>query len=136
MPLAYRVMRRDADGFPSLGPTSLGVRPGDVDVDGQGQVLVNGKGMSVNPRLENININRVPKRLRPRLPGASGSNNSACFRFGEGMFQHGPFAKGLDLVPDSATHGNVTPSTIVLLATYESDLASTREAWTDGEGQP
>jgi hypothetical protein len=87
MPLVFRVMKKDADGFPTLNPTSLGVRPIDVDIDGANNVQVNGKGMSVSPTWRDININRVPKRLRLLLAGANGSNNTFCFRTGVGAFQ-------------------------------------------------
>src|SRR5438270_8019185 len=120
MPRAFRVMRKEPDGLPTVSQTNLGARPGvDVDLDSQNNVLVNGKGMSVAPNWRDININRIPKRLRPILPGASGSNNTFSFRFGNGPFQQGPFAKGLTLEPDSATHGNVAPAQVVALATYE-----------------
>lgn len=129
MPLVFRVMRRDNDGFPTVSPTSLGVRPNDVDVNGANNVLVNGKGMSVSPKWRDININRVPKRLRPKLAGANGSNNTFCFRTGVGAFQQGAFANGLTLEPDSATHGNVAPAVVVLFPTYQGDLEATRPDW-------
>ena len=129
MPLVFRVMKKDGDGFPTLSPTSLGVRPVDVDVDGANDVQVNGKGMSVSPRWQDININRIPKRLRPKLAGAGGSNNTFCFRAGVGAFHQGPFAKGLTLEPDSATHGNIAPEVVVPFATYQSDLEATRQDW-------
>ncbi len=97
MPLVFRVMKKDGDGLPTKSATSLGVRPVDVDVDGANNVQVNGKGMSVSPRWKDININRIPKRLRPKLPGAGGSNSTFCFRTGTGQFQQGPFASGLTL---------------------------------------
>ena len=129
MPLVFRVMKKSDDGFPTLSPTSLGARPGiDVDLD-QGNVLANGKGMSVAPNWRDINILRLPKRLRPIMPGASGSNNTYCFRFGNGPFVRSDFANGLILVPDSPTHGNVAPVKSVPLATYETDLAATRKGW-------
>ena len=90
MPLVFRVMKKDADGLPTKSPTSLGVRPMDVDVDGANNVQVNGKGMSVSPSWRDININRVPKRLRPKLAGAGGSNNTFCFRTGTGPIPAGP----------------------------------------------
>ena len=130
MPRVFRVMRKDADDLPAVGQTSLGVRPGrDVDLDSQDNVLVNGKGMSVAPNWRDININRIPKRLRPLLPGAAGSNTWFCFRTGAGPFQQGAFANGLTLEPDSATHGIVAPAQIVPLATYEADIAATRPDW-------
>jgi hypothetical protein len=123
-------MRKDADDLPTVNQTSLGVRPGrDVDLDSQNNVLVNGKGMSVAPNWRDININRVPKRLRLLLPGAAGSNTWFCFRTGSGPFQRGPFANGLTLEADSATHGTVAPAQIVPLSIYEADIAATRPDW-------
>lgn len=134
MPRVFRVMKKDADGLPTVSPTSLGVRPGgDVDFDAQNNVLVNGKGMSVAPNWRDINVNRIPRRLRPILPGANGSNNTFGFRAGNGAFTKGTFAHGLTRVPDSATHGNITPAQVVPLATYTADLAATRPDWKQDE---
>ena len=134
MPRVFRVMRKEPDGSPTVSQTSLGVRPGvDVDLDTQNNVLVNGKGMSVAPNWRDINVNRIPKRLRPIVPGAGGSNNTFCFRTGNGAFVQGAFANGLTLEPDSATHGNVAPAQVVPLATYEADLAATRPDWQEDE---
>jgi hypothetical protein len=127
-------MRKELDGLPTISQTSLGVRPGvDVDLDAQNNVLVNGKGMSVAPNWRVINVNRIPKRLRPIVPGAGGSNNTFCFRVGDGDFVQGVFANGLTLEPDSATHGNVAPAQVVSLATYEADIAATRQDWQEDE---
>lgn len=134
MPRVFRVIRKDPDGLPTVSQTSLGVRPGgDVDLDAQNNVLVNGKGMSVAPNWRDINVNRIPKRLRPMVQGSGGSNNSFCFRMGNGAFMQGAFANGLTLEPDSATHGNVAPAQVVPLATYEADLAATRPDWQEDE---
>lgn len=134
MPTVFRVMRKDADNLPTVSQTSLGVRPGtDVDLDAQNNALVNGKGMSVAPNWRNININRIPKRLRPLLAGARGSNTWFCFRTGSGPFQQGGFATGLTLEPDSETHGNVAPIQVVPLTMYEADLAATRSDWVEDE---
>ena len=134
MPQVFRVMIKEPDGLPTVSQTSLGVRPGvDVDLDAQNNVLVNGKGMSVAPNWRDINVNRIPKRLRPILPGAGGSNNTFCFRTGNGAFMQGVFANGLTLEPDSATHGNVAPAQVVPLATYEADIAATRPDWQEDE---
>jgi hypothetical protein len=127
-------MRKEADGLPTVNPTSLGVRPGiDVDLDAQNNVMVNGKGMSVAPNWRDINVHRIPKRLRPIVPGAGGSNNTFCFRAGNGAFVQGAFAKGLTLEPDSATHGNVAPAQVVPLVDYEADIAATRPDWQEDE---
>ncbi len=134
MPRVFRVMRKEPDGLPTVSRTSLGVRPGtDIDLDAQNNVLVNGKGMSVAPNWRDINVNRIPKRLRPIVPGAGGSNNTFCFRTGNGVFVQGAFANGLTLEPDSATHGNVAPAQVVPLATYEADIAATRPDWQEDE---
>jgi hypothetical protein len=127
-------MKKDPDGLPTIAHNSLGARPGvDVDLDPQNNVLVNGKGMSVAPNWRDINISRIPKRLRHLVQGAAGSNNTFCFRFGTGPFQQGSFAPGLILVPTSATHGNVAPAHVVAFATYESDLGATRPSWQEDE---
>ncbi len=130
MPRVFRVMRKEPDGLPTVNQTSLGVRPGiDVDLDVQNNVLVNGKGMSVAPNWRDINLNRIPKRLRRIVPGAGGSNNTFCFRMGNGAFVQGAFGNGLTLEPDSATHGNVAPEQVIPIATYEADIAATRPDW-------
>jgi hypothetical protein len=127
-------MRQEPDGLPTVSPTGLGVRPGiDIDLDARGNVLANGKGMSVAPNWRDINITRIPKRLRSIVPGAAGSNHTFCFRMGDGPFVQGPFAKGLTLDHDSATHGNVAPAQVVPFATYQADLAATRPDWQEDE---
>lgn len=137
MPRVFRVMRKDSsDNLPVIAPSSngLGVRPGtDVDLDAQHNVQVNGKGRSVAPNWRNINHKRIPKRLRHILAGAMGSNNTFCFRYGQGAFALEVLAKGLTLEPDSATHGNIAPAQVVPLATYEGDLAATRPDWIEDE---
>ena len=63
----FRVMREDKDGLPNVAPsaTGLGVRTGvDIDLDPHGNVVVNGKGMSVNPGWRNAPLFRIPERLR------------------------------------------------------------------------
>ena len=136
MPQVFRAMRKDDDGFPTVqqSANALGVRPRvDIDLDPQGSVLVNRKGMSVNPAWRVMSILRIPKRLRTKMPGARGSNNTYCFRTGTGPFQQGAFAAELTLEPDSATHGNVAPAQVVSLARYEGDLAATRPDWLEDE---
>ena len=135
MARVFRVMRKEEhDNLPLVAPSSLGVRPGtDIDVDEENNVQVNGKGMSVAPNWRNINHKRIPKRLRHIVAGAMGSNNTFCFRYGEGPFVQGEFADGLTLVPDSADHGNIAPAQKVSLSAYESDLAATRGDWKEDE---
>ncbi len=127
MPLVYRAMKKDADGFPTVAPSAsaLGVRPGiDIDLDNESNVIVNQKGMSVSPSWRDISIFRIPKRL-----GGQGRNNTYCFKMGEGPFHQSDFAKGLELVPDSANHGIVCPKQTTSLIQFEADLAATRNNW-------
>lgn len=134
MPLVYRIMKKDADGLPIVDSRGLGVRRGtDIDLDGQNNVILNGKGMSVAPAWRDINVLRIPKRLRAKVPGANGSNNAYCFRFGSGPFHQGAFAPGLLLLPDSPTHGNVAPETIVPISSYENAIGATRPGWQEDE---
>jgi hypothetical protein len=67
-------MKREDDGLPKAGSNSreLGVRIppdpfADVDVDGQGQVILNNKGMSVAENWRYFLAHLVPKRLKPAL---------------------------------------------------------------------
>src|SRR4051794_24738979 len=97
IPLVYRAMRMDEDGLPTIEPTAsgLGVRPGiDIDLDAKGDVVPNGKGISVSPAWRLINILRIPKRLKHLVAGARGSASTFCFKAGEGDFQAGAFAAG------------------------------------------
>lgn len=136
MPRVFRVMKKSDDGLPVVEQSAggLGVRPGnDVDVDDQHNVVVNGKGMSVSPSWRDIPRFRIPKRLHEKFPGARGSDHCFCFRMGEGPFQESEFAPGLDLVPDSPTHGCIAPRQYVSLGQYVSDLADTRPNWQEDE---
>jgi hypothetical protein len=132
MPLVFRAMKKDGDGLPTVeqSASGLGIRPGiDIDEDAQGNVIVNGKGMSVSPGWRALPLHRIPKRLRGQVRGARGSDSTYCFKAGEGPFQQEPFAEGLTREPDSATHGCIAPAQPVPLRQYESDLAATRAAW-------
>lgn len=82
MPRVFHVMRKEPDDLPTVGDRDLGVRPGiDVDVDAQSNVQVNGKGMSVATNWRTINHKRIPRRLRPILPGAMDSTAAQSSRF-------------------------------------------------------
>src|ERR1700736_292290 len=103
MPLVFRVMKKDQDGLPKVeqSASGLGVRSGiDIDVNAQGNAIVNGKGMSVSPAWQDFPPSRIPKRLRGIVRGARGSNTTFCFKTGNGPFQQGAFAAGLLLEPD------------------------------------
>jgi hypothetical protein len=132
MPLIHRVMKKDEDDLPVVEQSAngLGVRPGtDVDVDAQSNAIANGKGMSVSPSWRDLPVSRIPQRLRGKVRGARGPNNRFCFRAGNGLFQPGAFATGLDLVPDSPRHGCIAPAQTVPLTQYQNDLAATRPDW-------
>lgn len=136
MPRVFRVMREGEDGLPHVeqSASGLGVRSGvDVELDHQGRVIVNGKGMSVNPDWRNAPLFRIPERLRHLKPGARGSNKNACFRYGTGVFEQGEFAPGLTLEPDTPTHGTIAPAGPVPLSDYEAALAETRPGWEKDE---
>jgi hypothetical protein len=75
MPTIYRAMKRANDGAPFVGSNSkeLGVRVppnpnGDIDLDENGNVVLNGKGMSVAENWRRLLPHLVPKRLKPILP--------------------------------------------------------------------
>ncbi len=101
----------------------------DIDLDQDGNVIRNGKGMSVAPSWRDLPIFLIPKRLRDRVPGARGSEALYCFTFGDGPFASGLIAEGLDLMVDVPRHGLVVPRVSVSLKQYQSDLAKTRDHW-------
>jgi hypothetical protein len=136
MPRVFRVMQEDKDSLPNVAPsaTGLGVRTGvDIDLDPLGYVLVNGKGMSVNPDWRNAPLFRIPERLRHLEQGARGPNKNSCFRYSAGTFERGDFAAGLTLEPDTPTHGTIAPAASVPLSDYEDALAATRFGWEKDE---
>lgn len=136
MPQVFRIMREDPDGLPNVAPTAngLGVRAGvDIEVDRQGNVLLNGKGMSVNPEWRSAPLFRIPERLRHQKQGARGPNTNACFRCGSGAFSRGSFAERLTLEPDTPAHGVIAPTATVPLSEYEAALAATRSGWEKDE---
>lgn len=131
-------MRRDPlDGLPVVGATSsseLGVRSGnDITIDEAGNVVLDGSGMSVAPGWRDLDFTRIPRRLRPTEPRATGANSMSCYVMGVGPFQMGVLASGLELIPDQGpppvTHGVVAPVQAVPLSQYQTDLENTRAAW-------
>jgi len=141
MPKVYRVMRKADDDKPVVDATGkgLGVRGtpvngvADVDLNKDGTVVPNGKGMSVVPGWRDLPYFLVPKRLTGKFPGARGKADTFCFTMGDGPFQTGPVATGLDLQQDTPTHGNIVPQQLVSLDQFQQDLANTRESWTIDE---
>tara|TARA_R110001592_G_scaffold349164_1_gene643918 strand:- start:98494 stop:98913 length:420 start_codon:yes stop_codon:yes gene_type:complete len=133
----YRAMRKDSDDKPIVDSSGkgLGVRGvpvngvTDVDLDSEGCVLLNNKGMSVAPRWRDLPIFLISKRLIDKVPGARGSSNLYCFTMGGGNFQDGDVSESLTLRVDSKSHGVICPMSLMRLADYEIELASTREQW-------
>ncbi|HZZ18664.1 MAG TPA: hypothetical protein VFE25_04810, partial [Opitutaceae bacterium] len=91
-------MKKAEDDKPVVDATGkgLGVRGvpvngvTDVDLDDQGNVVLNGKGMSVAPALGKLLPHLIPRRLRHKFPKAAGSPSLYCFTMGEGTFSNGP----------------------------------------------
>ena len=136
-PGAVRTMTPDGD-FPMIGQTarSLGVRVGDADdiPERDGFVRPGTGGMSVAPRIEDLPRHRIPRRLRHRVPEATGRVGDVCWVLGEGPFEDGPVAERLLLRPDKPGHGLVEPAEAMATGEYLAGLAATRESWRNGEG--
>src|SRR5262245_2086271 len=130
-------MRVDADGLPSVGTQSKcsGVREppdrhADVNVDAAGNVILDGRGLSVTADWRGLPGHLIPEHLDDGFNGASG-RGMRVFTHGSGDFAEGPVAAGLQLChkPRSNTSGNVTPVASVPLAQYQNDLRATRPHW-------
>jgi len=135
-------MKRADDGLPAVGSNSkeLGVRVppnanADIDLDENGDVTLNGKGMSVAENWRRLPPHLVPKRLKPIFPGASGSNNVGCYRFGQDPFLPGLLNTRLALVlkGNDPHAGNVVPARSVREREFQDALAATRDEWTIDE---
>jgi len=101
----------------------------DVDLDHEGKVILNAKGMSVAPAWRDLPYFLISKRLKAQFPAARGASDLYCFTMGEGAFADGPIAPGLDLKKDDPKHGVVVPQVSVPLDQYQADLANTRDGW-------
>ncbi|MGP0065885.1 MAG: hypothetical protein ACLQGP_20060 [Isosphaeraceae bacterium] len=135
-------MKHAKDGQPEVGSDSkqLGVRVApnpnaDVDLDEKGDVILNGKGMSVAENWRDLLPHLIPKRLQPIFSGAAGSNRLACFRFGQGPFAPGYVNGQLSLIlKEHDPHaGNVVPARAGPECQFQGDLAATRGMWTIDE---
>ena len=88
MPKVYRSMMEEDDGKPLVEASNkgLGVRVGpggDVDLE-DGNVLLNGKGMSVAPNWRNLPYFRIPLALRDKFPAARcNTPGLRCFSMGK-----------------------------------------------------
>ena len=134
MPKICRSMRKGDDEKPLIEATGkgLGVRGQpvngvvDVDLDQDGKVILNFKGMSVAPSWRDLPYFLISKRLKNQFPAARRPIDVFCFTMGEGPFAEGPVADRLDLKIDTPKHGVVVPRLSVPLDQYQADLANTR----------
>jgi hypothetical protein len=101
----------------------------DIAPDTQDNVGPGGKGMSVAPGIEQLPIERFPKRFRTLRPGARGSDTDRIWRHGTGTFERASVAQGLMLHPDQADHGVVEPAETMNVEQYEQALAATASDW-------
>lgn len=136
IPRFFRVMKEE-QGAPKVGDASccLGVRASDVDVRDD-TVVANGKGMSVNPTLADLDEAFVPRRLAEKLKrrGCKGNNTHRIWRYGNEGFRRTPLGAHVELRPDDTPdHGNVAPIADMVLADLQAALAATGSGWTLGE---
>jgi len=142
MPTVFRSMKRAADGLPVVGSNSkeLGVRVppnpnADIDLDQNGHVVQNGKGMSVAANWRYLLAHLVPKRLKPYFPGAAGPDSLTCYKMGTGPFTAGAVTDDLNLLPKKGNPlaGNVVPLQNAHRDKFQADLAATRLQWSADE---
>lgn len=130
-------MRKETDDKPIVDASGkgLGVRIVpingicDVDLDADGNIVLNGKGMSVAPQWRALPFFLIPKRLRGKCEEARGSDQGHCFVMGSGPFENGLVATRLLLHCDRPNHGNVIPQQLVSSLKFQADIASTRSDW-------
>ena len=132
----YRSMKKDEDGLPVVEASAkgLGVRSGrpkhnDVDLTDTGEVVLNGKGMSVASEWRKLKSWQIPSRLRVQWEGATGPEYLACFRLGDYRFINQEINDDLAVKTDGPTHAVISPRRQVLLKEFEQALAATRKDW-------
>lgn len=145
MPKIYRIMYEEG-GSPRVGDTwcELGVRPpgrfkpngkpaiNDVDLDVNGDVALNKKGMSVFRSLADLphlHLKLVPIHLADKVRGAAGMGGTRIWSMGQGPFSSGPATDQLTLEESGGMHGSVCPDKVMPLATLQSELAKTQGSW-------
>ena len=146
MPKIYRTMYGQG-GKPRVGDAwcELGVRPpgrmwpsgkpvpADVDVDANGNVLLNKKGMSVFRSLADLPrlfSKLVPIHLAGKIRGAAGPIGTHIWTMGQGVFASGPLTSKLELRESGTQHGNVCPSQFMPIVALQNELAGTQGSWT------
>ena len=129
------------DGLPRVGNRSkcLGVREppdrfADIDVDANGHVILNRKGLSVVDDWRRLPGHLIPEHLDDGRNGAAGKN-MGVFVHGAGMFAEGIVSQDLELLlkVGSANAGVVAPRIPVPLSNYQANLAATRGSWVEDE---
>lgn len=142
MPLVFRSMLRQGS-VPLVGHsgTALGVRVppdrhADVHPDLDGLVHPGRGGMSVAPEWRLLPPHRIPLRLQLLLPepyavgsGRAGKDALYIWKMGNGPFVRTEIEEGLTLAPDAPDHGSIEPSAPMPIASFQTRLAATRDAW-------
>lgn len=100
-------------------------------MDASGNVVLNGRGMSVARHWRDLPAHRIPERLDDGELGATGPDSDCCWRLGDGEFAPGPIAERLVLAKKqtSTVRGNIVSSVVVPLSQFQNDLAGTRLGW-------
>src|SRR5438045_1624133 len=116
MPLIFRTMFADESGRPRIGgkKCNLGVRvapetPADIQVAQDQTVRPGAGGMSVAPQWRRLPFFLIPRRLKEMVAGATGNNQTFCWKMGDGPFTMAVVADGLQLKPENDHHGLVEP---------------------------
>jgi len=137
-------MKMAQDGFPAAEPPArgLGIRePGqegvkaDIDVDSDGLVVLNERGMSVARGWRDLPPHRIPRRMDDGEIGARGPDKDCVWCLGQGEFLPGPVSRALLLAIKihNTSSGNVVPAQRVTVAQFLMDLAATRKDWSVDE---
>jgi hypothetical protein len=106
----------------------------DVNVDANGNVSLDGGGMSVFPSIVPAELKRVPKRLIPlrlanKVPGAAGDDDMKIWTTGDGAFVSGPMTAMLNLNVTGRSHGTICPAHAMSLNDLQAELAKTQPDW-------
>jgi hypothetical protein len=113
-------MREEDDGLPEIGESlaTLGIRPKDIDVDEDGNVIPRTGGLSVTPN----SIQNMPKFLKPRALGGEGRR--PVFELQTASLDDALCARWV-----AADHAFVEPSFSYPFPTYVSNIHATRPNW-------
>jgi hypothetical protein len=118
---------RDALGVVFGAPPS-----GDIE-EIDGEVFPGTGGLSVVPTWRDLPPGRIPKRLRPLMPDARGSNRFVCWSLGDGEFVDEQLSEELMFKVDSPKHGLIGPSKEMRADQFQTALANTRLRWRRSE---